>query len=99
MRKKLLRLVCPLMAGNEYDPMGEETQAPEFCETLTGATPGERVNSCVKLRPFSGRSTTCRLLTTAPTSAVDAWMSAPTASTVTDCSTPPTFRVRSNVAV
>src|SRR5579863_476205 len=98
--KKLLRFVAPLIAGNVKEPTALGEVHPEaFCETLTGDVPGLRVSSCVKFLPLSGRSTTCSLVTTEPSSAVEASTAAPTACTVTDCCTAPTVRVKSNVAV
>src|SRR5438067_10793015 len=80
--KKLLRLVWPLMAGNtNVVPDATLPKPPEFCDTLTGATPGVRARSWVKLRPFKGRSTTCFEVTAAPSSAVALWTNSPAAST------------------
>ena len=44
-----------------------------FCDVDSGVTPGVSVSSCVKFRPFNGRSCTVRSLMTLPSSEVDAW--------------------------
>src|ERR1017187_8350093 len=55
-RKKLLRFVCPLMAGKtKLPPVKTLPNPPAFWETLTGATPGVRERSWVKFSPFSGK--------------------------------------------
>jgi hypothetical protein len=51
--QKLERLVWPLMAGKMNAPIpGWAKPEPLFWETLTGATPGVRERSWVKLRPL-----------------------------------------------
>src|SRR5258708_23083446 len=89
-RKKLLRLVAPLIAGNSNSaPSAMGAAKPPvrppilFWETLMGATPGVSDRSCVKLRPLRGRSFTCLVSMTVPNSAVDTCNCAEEASTVT----------------
>src|SRR6266566_7273006 len=54
---RLLRFVCPLIAGKKNCvPEATLPKPPEFWDTLMGETPGDSDSSCVKLRPFSGRS-------------------------------------------
>src|SRR5713101_5840829 len=47
--------------------------SPEPWEVCTGVAPGVRVSSCVKFRPFSGRSPTALLLITVPNSVLEVW--------------------------
>src|SRR5713226_9503220 len=97
---RLLRLVCPLIAGKKNCvPEATLPKPPEFWDTLMGETPGDSDSSCVKLRPFNGRSSTCLVPTTAPNSAVDCCSNSPDASTVRVCCTAPTCRETSIVAV
>ena len=99
--KKLLRLFWPLIAGKTKaaPAVVVAPNPPEFCETLTGATPGVRASSWVKFLPFNGRSVTCCRVTAAPSSAVELWTSAPTASTWTSWLISPIWRLKSRVAV
>src|SRR5215472_9356308 len=70
-----------------------------FCPTLIGTTPGVRESSCVKLRPFSGRSFTSLVAITVPNSAEDACNCSVDASTLTTSDAAPTDRDTSIVAV
>ena len=98
--KKLLRFVCPLIAGKtNCVPVAALPKPPEFCDTLIGATPGERVSNWVKLRPLRGRSTTCLAAITAPTSAVELCNNSPVASTLMVCVNDPSCSPTSIVAV
>ena len=62
-------------------------------------TPGSSVPSCVKLRPFSGSSTTFCSSTTMPSVALAVSTSGASVETVTLSSTPPTASFRSTRAV
>ena len=67
----------------------------EFCETFTVLTPGVRFSSCVKLRPFKGRSLTCSLTTATPSSDVDVSSVTGLSCTSTTSLTAPAFSVKS----
>src|SRR5260370_22923545 len=97
--KKLLRFGWPFTAGNEQSPIGLCVPPPEFASEMIGDTPGVSERSCVKFLPLSGRSTTCCVVTTAPSSDVELCTAAPKASTTTDSCTAPTRSVASKVAV
>ena len=98
-RKKLLRLLWPFMAGYANSPIAALPKPPRFCAVLMGDAPGVSVSNWVKLRPLSGRSTTWFSFITEPSSAVELWTSAPTASTVTVSATAPISKAKSSVAV
>ena len=102
----MLRLVAPLIEGNENDePSAIGAAKPPlrppmlFCETLIGETPGVKESNCVKLRPLSGRSFTCLVAMTVPNSAVEACSCSLVASTLTTSACAPGARDTSMVAV
>src|ERR1700752_3160431 len=72
-KNKLLRLDWPFTEGYENVPIGFDQMPPLvvlFCDTLTVLTPGVRLSSWVKFRPFKGKSLTCSFTTATPSSAV-----------------------------
>ena len=71
-RNRLLRLFWPLIEGKLNVPTEVLPKPPRFCATLTGDAPGVSISSWVKLRPLSGRSTTCCSVIAVPSSDEDA---------------------------
>src|SRR5579864_8769864 len=97
-KNKLLRLDWPFTDGYENVPIGfDQTPPPvaEFCDTLTVLTPGVRFSSCVKFRPFKGRSFTCSFTTATPSSEVDVSSVTGLSCTSTTSLTAPAFSVKS----
>src|ERR1035437_10672425 len=98
---RLLRVCAPLIAGNEKAPIvlpAHPPPPPLLWSLLMLTAPGVMVSNWVKLRPFSGSSTTSRLLTTEPNSEVEDSTAAAVASTVTVDFGFPTFRGKEEVA-
>jgi hypothetical protein len=71
----------------------------EFWDTFTVLTPGVRLSSWVKFRPFNGRSLTCCFTTATPSSEVEVSSDTAFACTLTTSVTAPVLSVKSKVAV
>jgi hypothetical protein len=87
------RLVCPFSEGARYaSPLAFPVLLELlFWPTLMGVAPGVSSSSCVKLRPFNGRSFTSVVDMMVPSSEVVDSTCAPSASTVTLDLVSPTF--------
>ena len=72
-RNRLLRLFWPLIDGKLNVPTDVLPKPPLFCATFTGEAPGVSISNCVKLRPLSGKSTTCCSVMAVPNSDEEAW--------------------------
>src|SRR6266853_2442478 len=101
-RNRLLRLDWPFTDGYENVPTGFDQTPPlvaEFCDTLTLLTPGVRLSSWVKFRPFKGKSLTCDLTMASPSSEVDVSRAADVAWTSTVSWVEPVVSTRSTAVV
>src|SRR4051794_24630012 len=96
----LLLFLCPFTEGKVKAPSALPPQPlppPEFWATLMGLIPGTSVRSCVKFRPFKGRSLTGFVSITVPSSDVVESRDDRFATTVVVADDDPTRRTRSMV--